>query len=306
MSWFLFALLAATLFSSSILCDKIILNRYFDKISELSLTTAAALAGFPLLIIFYFIVGSVPDTRTFLTGLVAGWLIIAAFQLYYKALNRSDPALVTTLFQLVLPINFVLGLTLFNEDITSLQVLGIVIIAISSLVISLEEKQKKWRLRSDVLLLMLSASVLVSFSDVVFKLGAQNAPFAELALAEYASSVLAGVLLFASSKKVRQELESIRKKAKRTFTILQFNEALNLGGTLAIRFALISGPIALVQGVMGLQPFIVLIIGSILAYFGVNTNRSKKKRSRNAVLAEFVAIIAVCSGSVLISGAVNK
>jgi hypothetical protein len=52
MGWFFYALIAATLFSGSVLTDKFLLTRYFKNVSTLTLTAAAALAGAPFLIVF--------------------------------------------------------------------------------------------------------------------------------------------------------------------------------------------------------------------------------------------------------------
>ncbi len=304
MSWFYFALLAATLYSGAIVADKLILTKYFGKVSELSLTTAAALSGIPLLIIFYLLVGKLPSLRLMMYGFVAGWLMLGAFQLYYKALNRADASLITTLFQMILPFNFIFGLWFFSESVTALQVLGLIIISISSVAISLEQKEKKWQLKSNVLLLMISASLLASLSDVVFKLGSENESFLQLSLAEYSSTVVAGIIILLVSKKVRRELRGLGKQLRGTIGFLQMNELLNLFGTLAIRFAIITGPIALVQGVMGAQPFIVLVISLIAGAFGVKSLRVKHL-TRKSLMIELTAMVAVCAGSVMISGAIS-
>jgi len=304
MSWFYFALLAATLYSGAIIGDKLILTKYFSKVSEFSLTTAAALSGLPLLIVFYLLVGEIPSTRLMVTGFIAGWLMLGAFQLYYKALNRADAALITTLFQLILPFNFIFGLWFFQESVSYLQILGLLIISISSLAISLEQKEKKWQLKSNVLLLMVSASLLASLSDVVFKLGGDSESFLQLSLAEYSSTVAAGIIILIASKKVRTELRGLGKHLRGTVSFLQMNELLNLFGTLSIRFAIISGPIALVQGVMGSQPFIVLIMSLVLGTLGVKSLRVKHL-TKKSLAVELTAMLAVCAGAIMISGAIN-
>jgi len=307
MSWFFYALLAAFVYSCSIVTDKLLLTRQFKKVSELSLTTAAALAGIPLLAVFLVFVRPFPDLNTLAYGLAAGWLLILAYQLYYIALRKADAALITTLFQLVLPFNFIVGMVFFDEKPTLLQVAGLLIISLGATLISLEQKERKWRLRTDVLLLMASASLLLSTSDAVFKNAAENIPFSTLAVSEYASSVLAGLLLFICVPKVRRELMSIRTKLSQTFGVLEFNELLTLGGTVAIRYALVIGPLALIQGVMGTQPLMVMVMVGVLGIFGIRMEAKAKKRNPlQHTLIKLVAIILVCTGSIFISGAASS
>lgn len=305
MSWFVYALVAATFFSASVLADKFLLTRYFRRTSTITLSAAAALAGLPFLGVFLLLLGRLPNIRTFLVGLSAGWLLIAAYQIYYEALKRADTALITTLFQLILPFNFIIGVTFFDERPKLPQIAGLLIIAVSAFIISLEEKEQKWVLRKDILLLMGSASLLVSLSDAVFKFAAESTPFLELAVSEYASTVLAGILLFILVPKIRRELKSLKSSVRAAGATLSFNEALTLAGTLTLRYALVIGPLALVQGVLAAQPLITVVMVSLLGLLGVKINAPKLHIRRKALklTMEFGAIALVLLGSLLISGA---
>ena len=307
MGWFIYALVAATLFSGSVLTDKFLLTRYFKNVSTLTLTAAAALAGAPFLLIFILLFNDIPDARTFLTGLTAGWMLMTAYQIYYVALKKADTALISTLFQLILPFNFIIGITYFNEQPTITQIVGLVIVGIASIIISLDEKESKWTFRVDILLMMAAASLLVSLSDAVFKFGAENSSFTSLAISEYSSALLAGIIIIVFSKKVRRELKKLRKHLSRTTSVLGFNEGLTLGGTLALRYALVIGPIALVQGVLSAQPLITVIMVTILSFFGlkINEQRSAQKRTLK-VAVEIGAVILVCIGSAMLSGVFQK
>jgi drug/metabolite transporter (DMT)-like permease len=307
MSWFWYALLSATFFSASVLADKFLLTRYFKNVSVLALSAAAALAGIPFLIILAFVLKDMPSLRTLLVGLTAGWLLIGAYQIYYLALKRADTALITTLFQLILPFNFIIGITFFDERPTSLQVGGLVIVAVAAFLISLEEKEQKWVLRKDTLLLMAFASLLVSLSDTVFKFASESTPFLELAVSEYASTVLAGVLILILVPKVRKELKSLRRSAKAAGFTLGFNEALTLLGTFSLRYALVIGPLALIQGVLAAQPLITLLLTLGLGALGlkINLTSGKTKRTTKKIALELGAILLVCAGSLLLSGAIS-
>jgi drug/metabolite transporter (DMT)-like permease len=307
MSWFIYALLAAFLYSSSIVIDKFLLNRQLKRLSEISYTAIAALAGIPFLAVLLVFVRPLPNINTLLYGLAAGWLLMIAYQFYYMALRRSDAALVTTLFQLLLVFNFIFGVSLFNDQPSPTQIVGLVIIAVGVILISLEEKEEKWRLRGDVLLLMIGASLLLSLSDVVFKFAAEDIPFFTLAVSEYISSVIAGLLLITFIPKVRREFRSLMPSLKKSASLMELNETFMLTGTIAIRYALVIGPLALIQGVMGTQPFMVIIIVTLLSLLGIKLNAPKPKSLHPVIrrLLEISAIILVCIGSTLISGTVE-
>ncbi len=305
MSWFLFALLAAVLQTSSIVTDELLLGKHFKRISELSLTAAAALAGIPLLLVFAALVDQMPSPRTFLLGIAAGWLILGAYQLYYTALRKSDASLVATLFQLVIVFNLLLGITIFREHPTTLQLTGLIAVTIAAVIISFEQREKKWKLRTDVLVLMSSASLLLSISDVVFKYAAEGSAFLTLSMAEYSSTALAGILLVFLSSKVRRELWSIRRSVRSVVGIIELNELFTLFGALAIRYALVIGPLALIQGVMGTQPFIALVLGGMLGFLGI-TKKKKHGQSTKELVIRIVLISLAAFGSALISGLWQK
>jgi uncharacterized membrane protein len=299
MSWALYALLASLLFSSSVLIDKQLLTKQFSKLSETTLTAAAALAGIPFLAVFYFYLPSLPNARTFATGLLAGWLTIGAYQLYYYSLKTAHPAIVAMLFQLVLPFNFLFGVMLFNEKISLLQVVGLTLIVIASIQASYSDVSKKQQnIGTKTFLLMTSASFCIAIASVVFKDAAATNNFTQLAFAEYTSSVVAGLILYVSSKKVRSELALLKKHLVSSSLLLQTNEAANLGGNILLRYATVIGPLALVQGFLSLQPFIVLGLSFILAKlfrYKSNSTRITHKKS----LYAYMALAAV--GSIAIS-----
>jgi bacterial/archaeal transporter family protein len=302
MSWFGYSLLAAFFLSSSIVLDKFLLTRHFHKLSEVTLTTAAALSGVPLLFIYFVIVPQLPSKAIFLSGFAAGMLILAGYQVYYQALKNNDAALVTTLFQLILPFNLMFGILFFNESPTGWQYVGILLVICAATVISLEERESKWIIGKKVLLQMATASMLVSLSDIVFKKASESAPFLTLAVAEYSSSVVLGVVLFFAFKKVRRELFSIGRNIFSTSRLLTLNEVFTLGGTLSIRYALVIGPLALVQGVMATQPFIVMVIVAFLSLFGLKLHHKKQKLTAVHFTLRAASIVTVIAGSVLISG----
>ena len=72
-----------------------------------------------------------------------------------------------------------------------------------------------------------------------------------------------------------------------------------LTGSLAMRYAILLGPIALVQGIMGAQPMIVLALAGLLA-FAFPHMRQHRKKSKNRLAIELVAMGTIVVGGLLI------
>lgn len=299
MSWYLYTLLAGVFLSASVILDKHIVDKRLGHVSATTITALAGLAGIPFLAGILFLFPTVPSPRIMLLGTATGWLLIAAYQLYYTALRRADASLVTTLFQFILPFNYLFGVIVFREHIHTINIAGLILIALAATIIASEERQKKWRLRGDVLGIMLVASALISCSDALFKAAAAETSFKEVIIVEYASSILAGLVLL-SFKKVRQELRSLKKIAGNVTLMSQTNELLNLGGMLALRYALTIGPIALIQGALAAQPIIVFTMALLLGFVFPHMQQHTR-RSRWRYTFEAASMCAVIAGSVLIT-----
>ena len=300
MTWVVFAFAAATLFSCTNIIDKYLIDKRYRKLSTTTITTIGALAGIPFAAALLLILRTLPSASTFLYGLVAGWLVLAGYQLYYKALWFADAALVTSLFQIILPFNYLFGLLFFQDKITFVQIAGMLIIVAAATIAATEQREKKWRLRSHVLVTMTLASFLLSLSDLVFKHVSESTPFLQIAATEYFSSILAGLLLLFFVPKVRRELRTLKKSFRAVASFSEFNEAFTFAGNLSLRYAISLGPIALVQGVLGAQPIIVLALSAVLG-FAVPKLRQTKKSSFGDTLLKIGSMLLLVLGSFLIT-----
>ncbi len=300
MHWIVFALLATVLFACNSVIDKHLIDRHFKYINASTITVLAALAGVPFLIGLLIFGGAVPDTRTLLFGFLSGWMVLGAYQLYYRALRVADASLITTLFQLILPFNYIFGIVFLNEHLTLLQLAGVVLIVIAASATSIEEREESWKFRWDVILLMTIASLLISLSDLTFKHVVETTPFIEIATAEYMSSIVAGLLLLAFMPSVRTNLKKMRGIYKKLFFISESNEFFTFTGSLAMRYAIFLGPIALVQGIMGAQSIVVLAIARLLAFF-FPALRQHQKKSKKYFMIEVASMVVVVAGGIMVS-----
>ena len=102
---------------------------------------------------------------------------------------------------------------------------------------------------------------------------------------------------------IQKELRKLRGTYKKLLILVETNEVFALLGMLALRYAITLGPIALVQGLMGAQPFVVLILVSGLAYFFPHLKQHKSK-SKNRQVVELGAMAGIILGAFLITGRV--
>lgn len=301
MSWLIFSLLASALFAMSSLTDKLFIDRVLQNTSAITIVILSALAGLPFL--FFLIVFSeqLPDFRTVIFGFLASWLILAGTNFYFSALRHAEAAVIMSIFQLILPFNYLFGLLFFDEKLTITQIIGAVIVMGGSVAVTIEEQEKGWGIKKNAVLLMVLASLLYSISDVVFKFGGQQSEFLPLAIAEYTGTAIGGLIIYFLSSKVHKELNEIFKSNRtKILSITQLNEAFYLTASFLFRYALLIGPIALVQSIVGTSPIFVLIIAWVL---GIILPRYKQIYSSSAKgnIIKIAAMLVSCSGIVLMS-----
>lgn len=300
MSWIQLSLLASLLFAMTSLTDKLFIDRILKNTSAISIVILSALAGLPFLFGLIVFSENLPDLRTLAYGFTAGWLVLAGTHFYFTSLRNADAAVIMGIFQLVLPFSYIFGLIFFNEQLSVLQITGALIVVGGSLAVSMEEQASGWRIKKNAVILMTLASLFISFSDVVFKLGAQESEFLPLAIAEYTGTIVAGLIVYYMSPKVHQELNYIFKKhRKKIISITQLNEAFYLSATLFFRYALLVGPIALVSAMVGTSPIFVLILGWLLGIL-VPKFRQKKSRPKDVII-KLLAMSTSCVGIILMS-----
>jgi hypothetical protein len=82
---------------------------------------------------------------------------------------------------------------------------------------------------------------------------------------------------------------------------MELNEVFTLLGTLSVRYSLVIGPLALIQAVMGTQPFIAIVLSFLLGLFGIHLEKSRKTSAKQ-LLIRLVLIVMAVVGAVCISG----
>ncbi len=308
--WLFLALLSPLLFTLTNFVDKYLLGKIVGDKPVPSITILAGLAGVPFLVVFGVLARNSLAGYSLASALGAissGVLLITAYYFYYKALMVADASLVAALFQLIIPFNYVLGLVFLDEHLSAVQLAAVGIVLLGSVVLSLENhgdeaagSRRRLRMNKSVFWYMFLSSLFIALSSVVFKMVAQDSAYLPTQFFEYTAGVIIGALLFLCNRSARAGfLDILRRHRAQAISLSGLNEIINLGGVIAMRYAMFLAPIAVVQAISSVQAIFLLIVGVVLTV--LFPQFIKENIGRKHLLQKMVAIGIMILGTVLLA-----
>jgi len=215
------------------------------------------------------------------------------------AMQRDEASIVAPLYRLAPLFVFVLSYIVLGESLRPKQITGgLVTIAGSiSLVVDLDKSGRGLNLST--LSLMCVACFMNACTVVIFKFVALGASFWSSAFWEYIGAGIFSAILIRAIPSYRHALFVLlrsREACVLVSTTLS-GETLNLLANLAVGFAGLMAPLALVSIVTGLHPFFVLLYGVLLTRFFPAFGR--ERLTRHHILQKVVAIVVMCVGIVI-------
>jgi uncharacterized membrane protein len=298
MSWILIALIGPILYAMSNFVDKFLIQTHFSKVGPGPLIMYGTLvAGLFILPIVAIAKGSSlflpPNMTTVL--LAVGVLHILGILLYYYALEREETSTVVPFFQLIPVCTFILGWFLLGEVLTRQEIIGASIVILGTLALSLEVRRKKLHMKVSIFILMILSSIFIALGSTLFKIGAGESGFWQSIFWTYTGALLLTLFFFALVPHYRQGLLSIMGARKKSILALNVgNELLDLGANLAIRFATLLAPLALVWTLAGLQPVFVFVGGLILTLLFPNI--VQENLSKKHLVHKIISVAIICVG----------
>lgn len=271
MSWFLIALLNPIAHTLANYIDKFVLFRYVRTGSAWALALLSSLAAiliFPLLYAFNpnVVSGLSLGQAAFLMANGAFLTIAVAF--YLKALHQHETSRVVALFQLAPVFGFMLGYLLLGETLNRNQLSAAILVIVGGLVVALNSDDGKKTFHWRLFAFMALSALFYSANAVGFKYIAVEVGFWGSVFWDMLGKFLFGLILLLGLSKVRKELWSMLYEGRRRLAILNFSaESLSLMGDVALMYALLYAPIAIVQSVSLLQPLFVIVLGAVIAKF---------------------------------------
>jgi uncharacterized membrane protein len=270
MNWFLIALIPPFLYSVSNHVDKFLISKYFKGGGNGAVLIFSSLIGvlvFPAIYLFNPAVFSI-NFKNALLLIVNGFLSALILLPYLHALEKDEASVVVPLFQTIPVFSYILAYFVLGETLTLLQILASLLVLLGAIFLSLDISDKKAKFKGEVFWLMLSASFLYALTSLIFKFIAIKGDYWTTLFWEYVGLGIVGILLFSFIRPYRKQFLSAVKINKIPILGLNmFNEVIYVLAILALRFASLLAPLALVWVVNGFQPFFVFIFGIILTIF---------------------------------------
>jgi len=271
MNWFLLALINPVFHAVSNHLDKYLITRWTSEVKVGVLILFSCLFSVLLLPVMVLIDSSLFSAVSLLQGaaLVAnGSILAAAILLYLKALDQEEASFVVPFFELIPLLGLLLGYVFLGEILTANQMWAGLLIIIGSSMLSFEFNDGKARVKSKVVALMVTSSLLYAINGVAFKYFTPADEFVSAVFWNSLGMVLFGLVILAINSDYRgQFVGLIKRHHYKVLGLNLLNEAIVMAGEIAFMLAILSAPVALVQSIGGLQSLAVFVLGVLITIF---------------------------------------
>lgn len=300
--WVYIGLLAQLLWVAGNLFDKYLIETYFRGEDDEDTGTGTMVlfsAFFALLLsagIWIIYHDSIAvDPRTAAWGLAIGLLNALWVIAYLHAIGEGELTKTVPVFQTIPVFGFFFSFLLLGETVTSGQFIAATTLIIGSFVLSYNFKDRtmSW----GPLFLMLLASATVALQEVIFKSVALDNSFVTSAFWQGIGLGLAGALLYCAVPVYRRQFNGFIKAGNKTiWGVSAVNEFFDNGATLVFSYAIILGPVLLVQAINAYQPIVLLAVSYCIAlFFG---NYLREDISHASMMQKVIGIAVITAGSV--------
>ena len=297
--WYCFALVGPATWALLNHLDKYLLARFFrEDAAGPVLVVFTGLAGFIFantILAFGASVFELAPWQAFLL-VGAGALMVGSYIPYMIALQRDEASIVASLYRLAPVFVFALSYAVLGESLRPTQIVGGLVTISGSILLIIDPGKGRHKIDLVTFCLMCTACLMNACTVVIFKYVALAASFWRSAFWEYIGSGIFSVALISCVPSYRNALFALlRSRAACVLVpITVSGEALNLAANLAVGFAGLMAPLALVSIVTGLHPFFVLGYGILFTCFLPAFGRERLTACR--ILRKLIAIAVMCAG----------
>ena len=301
MSWLIYAFSGPVLWALSTHIDKYLVERYFKHGSVAVLMVFTAIIGaLALPFIWLFQPGVVSlDPQSMAVIAVSGILYMGAIYFYLQALQAEEASTVAPFFQAAGIFGLILGYFVLGEKLSILQIIGVLLIIAGSVLLSLRLGQGASRIKTRLVILMLTCALAIALSTLIFKFFAVRDEFWTTTFWNFAGQALFGVILMLIAANRRQFIKMMRANTGAVLSVNGANELINLGGNLGMRYTLLFAPLGIVQAISSTTPFFVLFFGVVLSLFFPSLGR--EEISFAGLMQKIIATTLVVAGVLLIN-----
>lgn len=302
MTWFFVALIGPFLYALTNHIDKILLEKYFKQGGVGTLLLFSSLLSVMALPVLYSIEPNILDV-SFLNAfflVIIGVLDLLVLFCYFMALKDDEASIVIVFYQLVPIFGLLLGYLILDEVLTQLQLIAMAIIILGTTIISFEiDQENNFKLRGATVGYMLAACFFWALEATMFKMVALEENLVQSLFWNSAVLVVLGVILLTCVKTYRLHfIEALRKNSVAIINVNVTNEVLYTLGNVALAFAALLAPIALILLMESFQAFFVLAIGVFLTIFFPKIS-AEDIRLKN-IIQKLIAIIITGIGTYIL------
>jgi uncharacterized membrane protein len=267
--WLLLAFSGPVCWAVSTHIDKYLVDRYFQDNDTAVLMLFTALVGVALLPLIWWIEPAIltPTPGAIVVMTTSGILYMGAMLFYLRAIQSEEASVVAPLFQASTLFTFLLGYLFLHERLGARELLGGGMIVAGALGLSFRGRINLRGFKMRLILLMLAATFVLALSTVLFKFFAIRDNFWTTTFWTFVGEGLFGIILLSRPGYWRQFVTLFRRNPGAVIGVNAANEFINLGAGLAVRYAALLAPVALVSAISSTTTFFVFAIGILLTLF---------------------------------------
>lgn len=283
--------------------DKYIISKYIKGVGVGALVLISSFFSAIVLPFVYIVNPDVLTSVPFYQGLVLalnGAFLMLGIICYFYALAEDETSLVAPFFQLIPVFGFIIGYFALGETLLGNQIAGSILIILGGIFLSLKFGEGKIKLKTKLIVLMLGSSLLYAINAVIFKSIAIHQGFLDSLFWDMLGKFALGVILFLLVIPYRQAFIKVVKTNRALIIFwLLVTEFLTLVGEIALIFAVLYAPVALIQSIGGLQPLFVLILGIIITVFFPKFGQESLNKS--VLLQKSIGVAVITAGVYFLS-----
>jgi drug/metabolite transporter (DMT)-like permease len=228
----------------------------------------------------------------------SGILYMGAMLFYLRAIQSEEASVVAPLFQASTLFTFLLGYLFLHERLGAIQLLGGGLIVAGAFGLSFQGGIRMRGFKVRLILLMLAATFVLALSTVLFKFFAIQDDFWTTTFWTFVGEGLFGGFLLARPSYRRQFAALFRRNPGAVVGVNAANELINLGAGLAVRYAALLAPVALVSAISSTTTFFVFAFGILLTLFFPKLGR--EDLSTGNLVRKGVGALLIAAGVALI------
>lgn len=269
MLWLALAFLGPISWAASTHIDKYLVEKYFKDSNTAVLMVFTAIVGVIALPLIWLFQSSVLELSFNESAIVAlsGAMYMGAMLFYLRAMQSEEASVVAPLFQFSTVFTLVLAWLFLHELLSWSQLGGVALILAGALAISMHGRAFLRQFKLRLVLLMAISTLILAASTVLFKYFAISTGFWDTTFWMFAGEAVFGAGILCVPSLFREFIALFRRSPGAVVGINAANELVNLGGGLAVRFASLLAPVALVSAVSSTTTLFVFALGFLLTEF---------------------------------------